>query len=40
MRLDRVLLVPEDGIRREGHVLDRERFEAVAAVLRRGYAWT
>jgi hypothetical protein len=40
VRLDRVLLVPEDGIRREGHVLDRERFEVVAAVLRRGYAWT
>jgi hypothetical protein len=40
VRLDRVLLVPEDGIRREGHVLDRARFEAVAAVLRRSYAWT
>lgn len=40
VRLDRVLLVPEDGIRREGCVLDRDRFEAVAAVLRRSYAWS
>jgi PemK-like, MazF-like toxin of type II toxin-antitoxin system len=40
VRLDRVLLVPEDGIRREGSVLDRKRFEAVAAVLRRSYAWS
>jgi len=39
LRLDRVLLVPEAGIRREGAVLDRERFDAVAAVLRTSYGW-
>jgi hypothetical protein len=39
VRLDRVLLVPEDGIRREGHVLEQKRFEAIADVLRRRYAW-
>ena len=32
--LDRVLDVPEEGIRREGAILDRERFEVVAARLR------
>ncbi len=40
VRLDRVLTVPEDGIRREGAVLDRARFEAVAARLRSAYGWT
>lgn len=39
VRLDRVLAVPEDGIRREGAVLDRSRFDAVAAALRAGYGW-
>ncbi|WP_299561260.1 type II toxin-antitoxin system PemK/MazF family toxin [uncultured Mycolicibacterium sp.] len=39
VRLDRVLDVPEEGIRREGAILDRERFELVAARLRRDYAW-
>jgi hypothetical protein len=39
VRLDRVLEVAEDGIRREGAVLDRARFEAVAAALRRDYGW-
>lgn len=39
VRLDRVLEVDEDGIRREGAVLDRERFDRVAAVLRRTYGW-
>ncbi|GGL19983.1 type II toxin-antitoxin system PemK/MazF family toxin [Mangrovihabitans endophyticus] len=40
VRLDRVLEVDEDGIRREGAVLDRERFELVAAELRRDYGWS
>ena len=40
LRLDRVLSVPEHGIRREGAVLDRERFELVADALRRSYGWT
>jgi hypothetical protein len=39
VRLDRVLEVPEDGIRREGAVLDRARFGAVAQALRSGYGW-
>jgi hypothetical protein len=39
IRLDRVLTVPENGIRREGAVLDRTRFEKVAAVLRHEYGW-
>lgn len=40
VRLDRVLEVGEHGIRREGAVLDRERFERVAAQLRARYGWT
>jgi hypothetical protein len=39
VRLDRVLVVDEDGIRREGAVLDRSRFDRVAAALRDGYGW-
>lgn len=40
VRLDRVLDVPEDGIRREGAVLDRRRFEAVAQRLRDDFGWS
>ncbi|MCV7354293.1 type II toxin-antitoxin system PemK/MazF family toxin [Mycolicibacterium fluoranthenivorans] len=40
VRLDRVLDVPEDGIRREGAVLDREKFEIVATRLRAEYSWS
>ncbi|HNM84073.1 MAG TPA: type II toxin-antitoxin system PemK/MazF family toxin [Mycobacterium sp.] len=40
VRLDRVLDVPEEGIRREGAVLDRTRFETVAARLRAEYFWS
>jgi hypothetical protein len=39
VRLDRVLEVDEDGIRREGAVLDRQRFDGVATKLRNGYGW-
>jgi hypothetical protein len=39
VRLDRVLEVDEDGIRREGAVLDRQRFDRIAAILRRNYGW-
>jgi hypothetical protein len=39
VRLDRVLDVPEDGIRREGAVLGRSRFDAVAARLRAEHGW-
>jgi hypothetical protein len=39
VRLDRVIEVDEDGIRREGAVLDRPRFDRVAAILRRNYGW-
>jgi len=40
IRLDRVLEVAEHGIRREGAVLDRPRFDRVAAELRRSYGWS
>lgn len=40
VRLDRVLEVAEHGIRREGAVLDRDRFERVAVQLRGRYGWT
>jgi hypothetical protein len=39
VRLDRVIVVHENGIRREGAVLDRRRFDAIAHELRRGYGW-
>ena len=39
IRLDRVLEVDQDGIRREGAVLDRARFDRVAAKLRTEYGW-
>jgi hypothetical protein len=39
VRLDRVLEVPEDGIRREGAVLDRSRFDRVARALRADHGW-
>jgi hypothetical protein len=40
VRLDRVLDVPEEGIRREGAILERERFELVATRLRTEYSWS
>ena len=40
IRLDRVLEVGEHDIRREGAVLDPQRFELVAARLRSGFGWT
>ncbi|KIQ20389.1 hypothetical protein ASG56_16275 [Rhodococcus sp. Leaf7] len=39
VRLDRVLDVPEDGIRREGAVLPRDRFDLVAGRLRSDFSW-
>jgi hypothetical protein len=39
VRLDRVLEVAEDGIRREGAVLDRGRFDRVAGALRSDHGW-
>ena len=39
VRLDRVLEVPEHGIRREGAVMPRDRFDRVADRLRREYGW-
>ena len=39
IRLDRVLNLREDAIRREGAVLDRKRFDAVASHLRHRYGW-
>ncbi len=40
VRLDRVLDVPEAGIRREGAILDVERFNVVAARLRAHFSWS
>ena len=40
VRLDRVLDVPEEGIRREGAILERVTFESVAARLRAEYSWS
>jgi hypothetical protein len=40
VRLDRVLDVPEEGIRREGAILERSTFELVAARLRAEYSWS
>lgn len=40
VRLDRVLDVPESGIRREGAILDRARFDQVATRLRSDYSWS
>jgi hypothetical protein len=39
IRLDRVLEIPEGGIRREGAILDRQRFDRVAVRLRSHYGW-
>jgi hypothetical protein len=39
VRLDRVLDVPEESIRREGAILEREVFDVVAARLRADYSW-
>lgn len=40
VRLDRVLDVPEESIRREGAILERAIFDEVAARLRRDYSWS
>jgi hypothetical protein len=40
VRLDRVLDVPEEGIRREGAILERTLFEVVATRLRAEYSWS
>ncbi len=39
VRLDRVLRLDPDGIRREGGRLDRERFDQVAGELRQLHGW-
>ncbi|WP_433782207.1 type II toxin-antitoxin system PemK/MazF family toxin [Actinomycetospora sp. CA-101289] len=39
VRLDRVLEIPEHGIRREGAVMPADRFGHVADALRSGYGW-
>ncbi|HEX5810695.1 MAG TPA: type II toxin-antitoxin system PemK/MazF family toxin [Pseudonocardia sp.] len=40
VRLDRVIEVCEHEIRREGAVLDQDRFDRVAAELRARYGWS
>jgi hypothetical protein len=40
VRLDMVLDVPEEGIRREGAILEQATFEKVAARLRTDYSWS
>jgi hypothetical protein len=39
VRLDRVIEVDHDGVRREGAILDRQRFNRIAAKLRKDYGW-
>jgi hypothetical protein len=39
VRLDRIIDVPENGVRREGAALDRDRFSQVAAQLRNHHGW-
>jgi PemK-like, MazF-like toxin of type II toxin-antitoxin system len=39
VRLDRVLTMREDSIRREGAILDRARFDRVSQALRSRYGW-
>lgn len=39
VRLDRILQIRAESIRREGAVLDKARFEEVAAGLRRRHGW-
>ncbi|BAS09096.1 hypothetical protein AHiyo4_25180 [Arthrobacter sp. Hiyo4] len=38
--LGRILQISPDAIRREGAVLDRKRFDLVAAGIRRRHGWT
>ena len=40
VRLDRVLDVPEEGIRREGAIMDRATFDLISARLRAEYFWS
>ncbi len=40
VRLDRVLDVPEESIRREGAIMAPHTFEIVAARLRTEYSWS
>lgn len=40
IRLDRVLDVPESGIRREGAVMNRKKFDTVATKLRADFNWS
>jgi PemK-like, MazF-like toxin of type II toxin-antitoxin system len=40
VRLDRVLDVPEEGIRREGAVVERRTFDLIAARLRADFSWS
>jgi len=40
VRLDRVLAMADDSIRREGAVLARSRFEQVSTSLRTSYGWS
>lgn len=40
IRLDRVLRLEEDAVRREGAILDHRRFDEVARALRRDHDWS
>lgn len=40
VKLDRILRVDPQAVRREGGVLDRSRFDAVAAALARHHGWS
>jgi hypothetical protein len=40
VRLDRVLTLPANSIRREASVLDQHRFSVIATKLRDDYGWS
>ncbi len=40
VRLDRVIVVDEHGIRREGSICARRSFDTIAAALREHYGWS
>ncbi|MDK8768165.1 type II toxin-antitoxin system PemK/MazF family toxin [Corynebacterium freneyi] len=40
VRLDKILEVPESGIRRSGAIMPRRRFDRIAARLRSDYHWS
>ena len=40
VRLDRIIVVPEHGIRREGSICARRSFDVIGAELQKHYGWS